>query len=133
VLDKINGLFSGKRERKSDIPPVPQLHESQFRAMENRNDAATAHGRTPAPKMPTGKVPNVTTTQVVPRSSPPSNPAEEDTTLMDGIDLEKDLHSFVSLCRSLIEKAKIDPNPRRRDRMLKFAQVRSLIVIEGTL
>jgi hypothetical protein len=133
VLDKINGLFSGKRERKSDIPPVPQLHESQVRAMENRYDATAVHDRTPAPKMPSGKAPNVTTTQVAPRSSPPSNPAAEDTTLMDGIDLEKDLHSFVSLCRSLIEKAKVDPNPRRRDRMLKFAQVKSLIVIQGTL
>lgn len=42
MLDKINGLFANKRDRKSEVPPVPSIDASLVLAQENKDAANTA-------------------------------------------------------------------------------------------
>ncbi|KAK3705108.1 hypothetical protein LTR37_013475 [Vermiconidia calcicola] len=127
MLDKINGLFSGKREKRVSIaPPIPRIEEGNVDL-----DAA----KTSTKRSPTLKPARVTQLPKMPSLSPASQQAlrsdssatmhTDDTTLVDRISVQDESQCVQVLSEHLVGKARHETNPSRKARLLTFAKVLS--------
>lgn len=137
VLDKINGFFSGNRDKKEAVPPVPQIDDSFLRSKPRTRPSITHLG--PAPDMPTRPAPPVPARpsqipkkpslspflHTSPRAGSPSTTFADDATLVDSITLKDESQkSGHALAEHLLTKAKAETNLVRKQRFLTMAQVR---------
>ena len=132
VLDKINGLFSGKRGKKSQaIPPVPSIQENQD--VESKGMEVSADGSpTLRPATRTAQLPKMPSlspgSHIALRSPSQATMQTDDTTLVDGLSRKDDRRSIQGLSEHLVGKARQENNPIRKERLLNFAKVCLLIV-----
>lgn len=132
MLDKINGLFSGKREKKtsSTSRPLQLRDESQIAESRNvtvapsGNPVVQSVGRSPTlPKMPT--------MPTLPHSAMrPSSQVIDITNGSTPVDSEvgqEDTQELQAWCADLITKAQREHQPARKQRLLSFAKVCSSV------
>ncbi|KAK5134689.1 hypothetical protein LTR08_006204 [Meristemomyces frigidus] len=125
VLDKINGLFSGKREKKfSPAPPVPAI-ENRFTA--GRNIDVTASG---SPALKAIRYPSISMNPSISPSNHPAfrNNSRHTSAASAGIPAasftaSEDGQVLLDWTASLIENARRETNLVRRERMLSFVKV----------
>lgn len=125
IMDKINGLFSGRREKKpSPAPPIPVIAEnsSSDRNVEvagNGSPVRKASKGPPGSKMPT----------ISPAHHPAFRSTSRNTSLtsvetpVDSVTAGDDSQVLQSWSASLHNKAQRQPNAARKERMLTFAKV----------
>ena len=137
VLDKINGLFSGKRDRRnSELPPVPPVKDG----LKNANQADAASSREsrisllstpvlnavripPLTKMPTVSPP-VDSAHPALRSAPSlASVAPSAMTAGSNADYEG-RRSLQTLSEKLLGRAQKEGDPAKKERLLNFAKVR---------
>ena len=128
VLDKINGLFSGKREKKqTPAPPVPPMDN---RLDAERSVAVTAKGSPVLKAYRTSGIPSLPALTPPPSNHPAfrndsrtSNSSAE--TPVDSVTGSDDPTGLKRWTGSLIRKAHRESDVVRRERLLTFAKVRS--------
>ncbi|KAK5170897.1 uncharacterized protein LTR77_004041 [Saxophila tyrrhenica] len=125
-LDKVGGLFHGKRDRKSqEIPPVPRIDERHLTRKEDRYPSTHNHSSfgpaqtSQLPRAPALPAPTYTTLRTV----SPSIQTASDATLVAGTSPPNESQRIQDLARSLVDKSVVERNPNRRKRFLTFAQV----------
>lgn len=139
VLDKINGFFSGNREKKEDVPPVPKIDESFLPSRVRARPSITHLGPPPAmpamPKRPAPPVPPRPSQipkmpslspflHTSPRAASPSTTFADDATLVDRVTLKDESQQSVkALGDHLLNKAKAENNLVRKQRFLTLAKV----------
>jgi hypothetical protein len=134
VFDKINGLFSGRRDRrKSKHPPVPPVKDSfdhtrsplapkDVRIGSLGSPVPTGSKVSPLTKMPTISPP-VDSVHPALRSAPSSaSVAPSTTTVGSGADYEG-RRSLQLLSEKLLGRAMREDDPARKERLLNFAKV----------
>lgn len=135
VLDKINGLFSGRREkRNSKLPPVPPVKDSLDR---ERLLPATKEVRINSLGSPMLKEPRVPLLTKMPTISPPvdnvhpalrsasssTSVAPSNVTVGSNADYEG-RRSLQALSEKLLGRARKEGDPAKKERLLNFAKVR---------
>lgn len=124
MLDKINGLFSGKREKKcSPAPPIPSIDEG-FSGEHSVEVAANGSpllksAKGPSVKMPTISPSNHPAFRTTSRAT--SNTSRE--TPVDSVTADDDTQALQNWTASLINRAQREGHPVRKERMLSFAKV----------
>lgn len=134
MLDKINGLFSGKRDRRnSEIPPVPPIKDtsSSVKLPSPPHEARISSLGSPLPtgtrvrpltKMPTISPP-VDSVHPALRSAPSlASVAPSNMTSGSNADYEG-RRSLQALSEKLLGRALAENNPARKERLLSFAKV----------
>jgi len=134
VFDKINGLFSGRRDRReSKLPPVPPVKDSfdhptpavapkEVRTTSLGSPMLTGPKVPPLTKMPTISPP-VDSVHPALRSAPSSaSVAPSTTTVGSDADYEGRC-SLQALSEKLLGRAIREGDPARKERLLNFAKV----------
>ncbi|KAK5121099.1 hypothetical protein LTR85_005583 [Meristemomyces frigidus] len=125
VMDKINGLFSGKREKKySPAPPIPSIDED-FSA--DRDVAIAANGSpilraargAVGAKMPTLSLSTHPAFRNASRNT--SNTSVE--TPVDSVTASDETQALQNWTAALVNKALRQPDTARKERMLSFAKI----------
>lgn len=137
MLDKINGLFSGRRDRRnSGIPPVPPVKDS-FDSAKPRSTFKepynTFHKPEASPEVKSPRVPPLTK---MPTISPPvesvhpalrsapSLASVAPSAMTTGSHADYDgRRSLQALSEKLLGRAQMESDPARKERMLNFAKV----------
>lgn len=125
VLDKINGLFSGKREKiYSPAPPIPSIYEDPNMG----RDVAVAANGSPVLKAARGlsgaKMPTLSlSTHPALRNTSRNTSKTSVETPVDSVTAGDDNQALQLFSASLIDKAHRQPDIARRERMLSFAKV----------
>ncbi|KAK4543892.1 hypothetical protein LTR36_004666 [Oleoguttula mirabilis] len=124
VLEKINGLFSGKREKKySPAPPVPSIDENfgadSLGIAANGSPLLKATRGPPGAKMPTLSL----STHPAFRSTPRNTSDTSVETPVDSVTADDDNQALQNWSASLINKANRQPDAARKERILTFAKI----------
>lgn len=130
MLDKINGLFTGKRDRRnSEIPPVPPLKDISASVKPSSKPRINSLGspilkssRVPLTKMPTISPP-VDSVHPALRSAPSLVSATPSTTVPAATADYEGRRSLQALSEKLLGRAQAENNPARKERLLSFAKV----------
>ena len=129
-MDKINGLFSAKRDRKSEaVPAVPRIETSNFYvddAVQTIGVQAAADGSpTPTPRLP--KMPSCSPSmQAALQEASPSTATTDTSTIYS----YSDVHSVQNLSEHVLGKAQRETNPQRKERLLNFAKVGNPFLVD---
>jgi len=126
VFDKINNIFSAKREKKSitAAPTVPineaAVVEPTVEVAPNGSPVLRSSKEFSLPKMSTTSPSSVSALPVLPRTS-----RRITSSLIDGStgSIALDDSAVRNMSISLIEKAQKEANPTRKERLLSFAKV----------
>lgn len=125
VLDKINDLFSGKRERQSEeIPPVPRIDEKVFNRISpnHMNGSAITPDKVPiastsgAPQLPNTLRASLSSQIALHGFSVGETGANED-------EHDDSSRSVENLTEHIVGRAQMELNPHRKARLLNFAKV----------
>jgi hypothetical protein len=126
VLDKLNGLFTGKRDSKpTSIPPVPAI--STTRTARLRGVQVAANG---SPVLRPTRIPSM---PKMPTMSPATHPAfrrtSQDTAYIsailptESISTSEDSIAIQDWSESLVGRAQRETQTIRKERLLNFAKV----------
>ena len=126
VLSKINGLFSGKRDKKNvQTPPVPPIDDKHI--SKTNEVHITANGspvRKPARTHPLTKMPTISppVDDVHPalRSTPTTTSTDHSMVLSVS---SENRHSLQTFSERLIDRAMRENNTSKKQRLLNFAKV----------
>jgi hypothetical protein len=132
VLDKINGLFSAKRDKhNSQLPPVPPVKDSleheRLLPTPKRIDTlgsplAKGSRASPVTKMPT-ICPSVDNIHPALRCAPSSASVVHSMMTIGSNADYQDRRSLQALSENLIGRAKEEGDPAKKERLLNFAKV----------
>jgi hypothetical protein len=141
VFDKINGLFSGRRDRReSKLPPVPPVKDSfdhtrspltprEVRTSSLSSPILAGPKVPPLTKMPTISPP-VDAVHPALRSAPSSASVAPSTTTVGSDADYEGRRSLQALSEKLLGRAIRESDPARKERLLNFAKVsHSLFVV----
>jgi len=134
VFDKINGLFSGRRDRReSKLPPVPPVkdsfdHTRPHVAPKEEHTSSLGSPVLPSPKItPLTKMPTISppVDSVHPalRSAPSSASVAPSTTTVGSDTDYAGRRSLQALSEKLLGRAMRENDPARKERLLNFAKV----------
>lgn len=137
MLDKINGIFSGKRDRRNSelTPPVPPIKDGVENAKNASRESRISLISTPVlsavripplTKMPTVSPP-VDSAHPALRSAPSlASVAPSTMTAGSNADYEG-RRSLQTLSEKLLGRAQKEGDPAKKERLLSFAKVRPLL------
>lgn len=130
VLDKINGFFGHKRDKKSQLsgpPPVPVIGRDSTADIGKESTIGTTDDNTAeaTEKKATPTTPLIASTFSAPELRSSSRATDmSDTSLSSDLLMDGDVGGNVlTLTEKLVSKAKLQVSAKRKERMLNFAMV----------